>query len=93
MVMFTLAVGRTVYGYIRINTATHTFNGVKVTVKVVRESLLCRLTSRSEFIIIGNTIHVRGRFLTGKILTAAMKKFETRPVWRQLLWNVISKNS
>ncbi len=79
------------YDYKKISVGTYRLDGRLITIRVVRDSKLCRLFTDSPSLVIGNTIYVRTKGLTPKILRAGMETIEAYPRWLHGLWKLIGK--
>lgn len=87
----TSAWGDTVYEYSKISTATYNLDGRKITVRVVRDSKICRLLTKKDSIVIGNTIYIRYPRMTPRMLRAGLNEIEARPLWLHRLWQMVGK--
>lgn len=77
---------------VKLNAADITIGGKKVRVEVVRDSALCRFLTKKEFIALWNTIYLRDKKLTQKVLFAGladvMKRYKIGFI--RYYWNLLT---
>lgn len=66
-------------------------NGKETRIKLVRDSLICRLTSKGESVIFGHTIYARALIVNKRVFNRALEKLKLSDKigkW-QYLWNQV----
>lgn len=62
----------------KISFVHRVINGKDTKIKIVRNSLICHLTTENETIIFGNTIYARNKIVTQKVFNRALERIKER---------------
>jgi hypothetical protein len=63
---------------VKINAATITLNGKRTTIRLVRDSWICRWLIRTDLLVVGNTIHYLAPRLNARMVQAGLDEVKKR---------------